>query len=103
LRAGAQPDSPPAENQPQTVQQLVEYLNTQQTERPDIHRTVIRCASTIGVVLADAVRLADPTKIVIGGLLAQARETVMTPLRIAFARTGYPGLSPRSLPSRRAA
>jgi predicted NBD/HSP70 family sugar kinase len=77
-----------------SVPDLVEHLNSFRTMRPDVRRIVIRAASIIGVALADAVRLADPTKIFVGGLLAQAGETVMTPLRIAFARAGLPGLEP---------
>ena len=45
---------------------------------------------------ADAVRLADPTRIFVGGLLAEAGETVMTPLRIAFAKA-LPDLEPQVL------
>jgi predicted NBD/HSP70 family sugar kinase len=84
----------PHDRQPVSVQELVECVCTQQTERPDVHRAVVRSASMIGVTLADAVRLADPTRIFVGGLLAKARETVMTPLRIAFAKAGLPGLEP---------
>jgi predicted NBD/HSP70 family sugar kinase len=80
--------------QPKTVEQLVDYVNQQQVERPDIRTALIRAASLIGVVLADAARLADPTRIVVGGLLAEAGETFMTPLRIAFAEAGLPGLEP---------
>jgi predicted NBD/HSP70 family sugar kinase len=78
---------------PKTVKELVDGVSGQ-TDRADIRRTLIRSASLIGVVLADAARLADPTRIVVGGLLAEAGETFMTPLRIAFAEAGLPGLEP---------
>ncbi len=87
---------------PRTLMQLVEYVNEQQVERPDVRNAVIRAAGIIGVVLADAARLADPTRIVVGGLLAQAGETFMTPLKIAFAEAGLPGLEPTVEPVERA-
>jgi predicted NBD/HSP70 family sugar kinase len=79
---------------PRTVARLVEMLNSQQTERVEARAALTRAARTIGVVLADAVRLADPTRIVVGGLLALTGETFITPLRIAFAEAGLRGLEP---------
>jgi predicted NBD/HSP70 family sugar kinase len=79
---------------PRNVEQLVEYVNTQQTARPETRKALIRAGTAVGLVLADAARLADPAKIVIGGLLAGAGDTFMTPLRIAFAEAGLAGLDP---------
>jgi predicted NBD/HSP70 family sugar kinase len=79
---------------PRNVEQLVEYVNTQQTARRATRKAVIRAGTDVGLVLADAARLADPAKIVIGGLLAGAGDTFMTPLRIAFAEAGLAGLDP---------
>lgn len=81
-------------SQPNTVEELVDSVNKRQVERPDIRRALMRAAGLIGIVLADAARLADPTRIVIGGLLAGAGDTFLTPLRIAFAEAGLPGLEP---------
>lgn len=79
---------------PRNVEQLVEYVNTQQTARRETRKAVIRAGTAVGLVLADAARLADPAKIVVGGLLAGAGDTFMTPLRIAFAEAGLAGLDP---------
>ncbi|HEY1689434.1 MAG TPA: ROK family protein [Solirubrobacteraceae bacterium] len=79
---------------PSSVSELVKMLKTHQTERIDVRNAVIGAAGLIGVTLANAVRIADPTEIVVGGLLAEAGEIFMTPLRFAFAEASLPGLEP---------
>lgn len=59
------------------------------------HEAVIAAGARVGLVLADAARLADPTVIVVGGLMALAGDIFMTPLRVAFAGATFGGLEPK--------
>jgi predicted NBD/HSP70 family sugar kinase len=81
-------------SQPKTVSELIDSVSTEQIERPESRMAVMRAARTVGTVMADAVRLADPTRIVVGGLLALTGETFMSPLRIAFSEAGMSGIQP---------
>jgi predicted NBD/HSP70 family sugar kinase len=90
LQSNSNEPSPPA-----TVAELVRALNSEQAEREDARAALKRAAEMIGVVLADVARLADPSRIVVGGLLALTGETFVTPLRIAFSSAGLSGLDPQ--------
>jgi ROK family len=87
LRDGAQPAS--------TVKELIEQITRAQTTHQQARSIVMQAAAITGVVIADAVRLADPSRIVVGGLLALAGETYLEPLRTALAESSLPGLVPR--------
>jgi predicted NBD/HSP70 family sugar kinase len=80
---------------PATVAKLVRSVQTEQIERPADREAVMSAGEIVGAVLSDAVRLADPTRIVVGGLLALTGETFMNPLRIAFAEAGLSGIQPK--------
>jgi predicted NBD/HSP70 family sugar kinase len=87
-------DGDESQTLPENVKSLVKYVTTEQLQRPASRKAVMRAGRTVGLVLADAVRLADPKKIVVGGLLALAGETFLEPLETAFSKAALPGLEP---------
>lgn len=78
---------------PSSMEELMRHVRDQRAMTPLSHEVVVAAGTRLGLVLAEAVRVADPSRIVIGGLFALAGEVFMTPLRVAFADAAIGGLS----------
>jgi predicted NBD/HSP70 family sugar kinase len=78
---------------PGSMEELVTQVRDQTAMTPLSHEAVVAAGTRVGLVLAEAVRVADPTRIVVGGLFALAGEVFMTPLRVAFSDAATGGLS----------
>jgi predicted NBD/HSP70 family sugar kinase len=87
-RLGGEHEQPPA-----SVEELATQVGSHQVT-PLQHEAIVASGTRIGLVLAEVARLADPTVIVIGGLLALAGDAFITPLRVAFADAATGGLDP---------
>ena len=85
-------------NAPSSVDELTREVNQQQTEKPDSRNAVIASAVRIGTVLAEVARLADPTRVVVGGLLATTGDTFISPLRSAYSNGAFSGLESEVVP-----
>jgi glucokinase len=82
------------EDAPADLPALIADVTRRQTERPVCREVLVAAATRIGAVLAEATRLAAPSRIVIGGLLVKTGDAMMVPLQIAFAQWAMSGTEP---------
>lgn len=69
---------------PAGLRDLVAELRDAPTARPESRDVLLVAAKRMGAVLAEAARLLDPSRIVVGGLLAMTGGTLLVPLREAL-------------------
>lgn len=85
----------PAGEKPASVDELIEQFGTDQPIRAWSREAVVAAGTRIGATLGEVTRLADPSVIIVGGLLACTGDTFMASLRRAFTETAFSGESPR--------
>jgi predicted NBD/HSP70 family sugar kinase len=81
-----------ADSAPGTIAQLVDQVNSQQTERRLSYEAVVAAGARLGSALADVSLIVDPTRILIGGPLAATGGALINSLKASFAKTAFPGL-----------
>jgi len=76
---------------PQTLREMVAQINDDPAAHALSRQALIIASIRLGVVIAEASRVLDPSHIKVGGILASAGDTLMAPLRTAFARSTIGG------------
>src|SRR5215213_2408881 len=72
------------------IETLEQVVSLAHDNHPACTRVLADAGSHVGVAIANLVNLLNPARVVVGGELSQAGETLLAPMRIAAERSAVP-------------